>query len=62
MLAASLARAGEMAEARAIVSDYVRRNPGYQASDIGKFLRGRHPRYLEGRDRVIESLRAAGMS
>lgn len=61
LLAAALARSGEMVEARAVAADYLRRHPSYKAQDIGKFLRGRDARYLEGRDRVIESLRQLGM-
>lgn len=61
LLAAALARSGEAVEARAVAADYLRRHPSYKAQDIGKFLRGRDARYLEGRDRVIESLRQLGM-
>jgi DNA-binding winged helix-turn-helix (wHTH) protein/TolB-like protein len=61
LLAAALVRLGQLDEARAIVRDYLQRNPAYRAQDIGKFLRGRDPAYLKGRDLVVESLRTAGM-
>jgi predicted Zn-dependent protease len=60
-LAAALAQLGQTQEARAIVADYLRRNPGYRAQDTARFLRGRDASYLAGRDRVIASLREAGM-
>jgi TolB-like protein/DNA-binding winged helix-turn-helix (wHTH) protein len=60
LLAAALVQLGETQEARAIAADYLRRNASYKASDIALFLRGKHPDYLAGRDRVIESLRTVG--
>jgi len=61
LLAASLARLGQLDEARVLVADYLRRSPRYKATDIGIFLRESSAAYHEGRERVMESLRAAGM-
>lgn len=61
LLVASLVQLGQLEEARELATEYLRRNPDYRAEHIGRFLRGRDPRYIEGRDRVIASLRAAGM-
>ncbi len=61
LLVASLVQLGQLEDARELAAEYLRRNPDYRANDIGKFLRGRDPRYIEGRDRVIASLRVAGM-
>ena len=61
LLVASLVQLGQLEEARDLAAEYLRRSPDYRADHIEKFLRGRDPRYIEGRDRVIASLRAAGM-
>lgn len=62
LLAASLARAGNAAEARQIVADYMMRSPGYRASNIElQGMRSRHPSYVEGRNRMIETLHQLGM-
>lgn len=61
LLIASLVQLGELDEARTRAAEYLQRNPKYRAGDVALFLRGRHPSYLAGRDRAIESLRAAGM-
>ena len=61
LLAASLAREGNTEEARGIVADYMLRHPGYEGSRIELLMRSRHPRYVEGRDRLIATLRELGM-
>lgn len=62
LLAASLARTGNAGEARQIVADYMTRSPGYQASNIElQGMRSRHPSYVEGRNRMIETLHELGM-
>lgn len=61
LLAAALALDGRSDEARAVVAEYLQRNPGYRAEHLGRFLRGRDARYLEGRDRAIAALRTVGM-
>jgi len=61
LLTASLVQAGALQEARAVASEYLRRHPRYRASDFSLIMRGRDPSYLAGRERAIESLRAAGM-
>lgn len=61
LLVASLVQLGQLEEARELAAEYLQRNPDYRADHIAKVLRGRDPRYIDGRDRVIASLRAAGM-
>lgn len=62
LLAASLARTGNAGEARQIVADYMMRSPGYKASNIElQGMRSRHPSYVEGRNRMIETLHELGM-
>jgi tetratricopeptide (TPR) repeat protein len=61
LLAAALALDGRPDEARAAVAEYLQHTPGYRAEHLGRFLRGRDARYLEGRDRAIAALRTVGM-
>lgn len=61
VLAASLQRDGRTEEARQIVTDYLARNAGYEASNIERPMPGTEPRLVEGRQRLIDSLRALGM-
>jgi DNA-binding winged helix-turn-helix (wHTH) protein/TolB-like protein len=60
LLAAALVRLGQLDEARAIAREYLQRNPAYRAQDIAKYLRGRDPTYLRGRELAVESLKVAG--
>jgi TolB-like protein len=60
-LAASLARDGHRDEAQQIVADYVKRNPGYEVANIQKLMRSPNPKYAEGRNRLLETLRDLGM-
>jgi adenylate cyclase len=61
LLAASLARTGAVDEAREAIAAYRARYPQYEAAHIGRFLRGRDPRFIEGRDRVVATLRELGL-
>jgi tetratricopeptide (TPR) repeat protein len=61
LLAASLAREGNTEEARRVVADFLARNPDYKTSQIELLMRSRHPRYVEGRERLIATLRELGM-
>lgn len=61
LLAAALAQTGREDEARAIVAEYTSRNPDFRAEHIARLLRGQDPRYLAGRDRIVQTLHALGM-
>jgi Flp pilus assembly protein TadD len=62
LLAASLERLGRSEEARAVVADVLRRNPDAQAADVERVLRAnRNERYLEGRQRWMDTLREIGL-
>ncbi len=61
LLAAALALDGQSQEARAVWAEHLRRNPGYRAANLETILRGRHPAYLAGRDRAVQSLRTLGI-
>lgn len=61
LLAASLARDGRAAEARAIIAGYQRQHPGYRAADVAKIMRSENPAYAAGRGKLIDSLRELGM-
>lgn len=61
LLAASLARDGDTNQARRVVADYRARFPDYKTSEIELIMRSRHPAYVEGRTRMIETLRELGM-
>lgn len=60
-LAASLARDGRAVEARQLVTDFRTRNPGYKAEDIARGLAGNNPRFAEGRNRMLATLRELGL-
>jgi predicted Zn-dependent protease len=60
-LAAALQRDGRIDEARKIIADYRSRNPDYQTAQVERLLIGTEPRFVEGRQRMIDSLRALGM-
>jgi tetratricopeptide (TPR) repeat protein len=60
-LAAALQRDGKIDEARKIIADYRSRNPNYQTAQVELVLIGTEPRFVEGRQRMIDSLRALGM-
>jgi TolB-like protein/DNA-binding winged helix-turn-helix (wHTH) protein len=62
LLAAALSRSGQRDEARAVITELLQRNPDAKASDVEKILRmNRNERYLEGRNRWIDTLRELGM-
>ena len=60
-LAAALHREGKVDEARRIVVEYRSRNPEFEASHLSRMMVGTEPRYAEGRQRMIDSLRALGI-
>lgn len=61
LLAASLVRSGHKAEAEKLLRDYLATNPNVDASSISARMRSEHPRFVEGRDRMIASLREIGL-
>lgn len=60
-LAAALQRDGKVDEARKIVADYRAHNPEYQTAQIERLMIGTEPRYVEGRQRLVDSLRELGL-
>ena len=61
-LAAALHREGKVDEARKIVDEYRSRNPEFKVAHLEqRLLLGTEPRFVEGRQRMIDSLRALGM-
>ena len=60
-LAAALHRDGKVDEAKKIVADYRLRNPDFQTAQLEQLLAGAEPRFVEGRQRLIDSLRELGM-
>lgn len=60
-LAASLVRDGRKTQAQEIATEYLQRNPDYVLANVEKLMRSAHPSYVEGRSRMIESLRELGM-
>lgn len=60
-LAASLARDGRTDEARKVMAAFRASNPAYRAEDIARGLRGDHPKFVEGRNRMITAVRELGL-
>ena len=60
-LAAALHRDGEADEARKVVADARARHPNFRTAQLERLLAGTEPRFVEGRQRLIDSLRALGM-
>ena len=60
-LAAALHRDGKVDEARKIARRVSVSKPGIQAAHLQRLMMGTEPRYVEGRQRMIDSLRALGM-
>jgi TolB-like protein len=60
-LAASLARDGRPEEARTALAAFRERNPAYQAEFIARGMTGRHPAFVEGRQRMMMTLRELGL-
>jgi hypothetical protein len=61
MLAAALHRDGKVDEARKIIDEFRARSPEFKIADLERLMKGSDPRYVEGRQRLIDSLRAVGM-
>lgn len=61
MLAASLARDGRTDEARKVMAAFRQANPAYKAEDITRALGSNHPKFVEGRNRMIATVRELGL-
>lgn len=61
-LAAALHRQGKVDEARKIVADYLSSNTEFRIANLQRVLIGTEPRFVEGRERLIDSLRKLGMT
>ena len=59
--AAAMAKLGQQAEARKVFDQFLVRNPGYEVNRIVLKLPGTDPRFVEGRDRLVASLRELGL-
>ena len=61
LLAASLVRSGRKAEGEKLLRDYLAANPDVDAARVVALMRSNHPAFVEGRDRMIVSLREIGL-
>ncbi|MEO8186370.1 MAG: tetratricopeptide repeat protein [Burkholderiaceae bacterium] len=61
LLAASLVRSGHKPEAEKLLRDYLAANPNVDAAFVSARMRSNHPHFVEGRDRMIASLREIGL-
>ncbi len=59
--AAALVRLGSVTEGRQVIDDLMERQPGYDTARVLGALDGTEPGFLEGRDRLIASLREVGL-
>jgi TolB-like protein len=59
--AAALQRLGQGAAARQAFDEFIARHPGFDAARVVERLPGEHPRFVEGRDRLLASLRELGL-
>jgi TolB-like protein len=61
LLAASLVRSGRKPEGERLLRDYMAANPDVNAASVVTLMRSSHPAFVEGRDRMIASLREIGL-
>lgn len=61
LLAASLARIGCRAEGEKLMREFLSRSPNFDSGKVAALLPGSHPRFVEGRDRLIASLGEIGL-
>jgi len=59
--AAAMLRLGQSAEAKQVFDEFLARNPGFDVRRVVQRLPGTDPRFVEGRDRLVASLRELGM-
>lgn len=60
-LAASLALDGRTEEARKVITEFRQGNPAYKAEDIAKGMGSDNPKVVEGRNRMIATVRELGL-
>ena len=60
-LAASLALDGRREEGEQVLKEFMARHPGFEASELPKRWGGKHPRFVEGVDRIVATVREMGM-
>lgn len=61
LLAASLVRSGRRAEGESLLREHLSGTPDFNAARVAALLPGSHPRFAEGRERLIASLREIGL-
>lgn len=61
LLAAALARSGDLAGAQRTLADFRARRPTFGVAQAQRLLQGAAPRFVEGRERWMAELRALGM-
>lgn len=61
VLAASLALDGRREEGEQVLKEFMARHPGFEASELPKRWGGKHPRFIEGVDRIVATMREMGM-
>jgi len=61
VLAAALQQTGHDAEAREVVADVRSRHPAFHTDQIVRFWPSTQPDFVEGRQRIVDSVRALGM-
>ena len=61
LLAASLARIGCRADGEKLLRKFLSRSPNFDSSKVAALLPGGHPRFVEGRDRLIATLGEIGL-
>jgi DNA-binding winged helix-turn-helix (wHTH) protein/TolB-like protein len=61
LLAAALARSGEIEPARAVLADFTRRRPGFGIAQATRILHGTDTRFVRAREDLFDELRALGL-
>ena len=63
LLAAALAHDGRRDEARQIVDEFKRRNPGFDSARAATLwnVTNADPKFVEGRDRIVATARELGL-
>jgi TolB-like protein/DNA-binding winged helix-turn-helix (wHTH) protein len=61
LLAASLVRSGRKLEGETLFRNYLAANPDVDVARVVGLMRSSHPAFVEGRDRMIASLREIGL-
>lgn len=61
VLAAALHRAGEAEQGRHAIAQFQASHPKFRASDVERYLTGTDPRLVDGRQRLLDSLRELGL-